>query len=285
MIDGRFEIARDPRQGGFSKVYRVLDDVEGEERAFKLFDNAAGYDAVRREIGALRKVHHPNVVQGLSGPTRPTEGEWYLIMEYIDGESARRLRRRDDSSCAIARPSTSRSTSWTRWSPSIPTASGSTSSTRRSETARLSADGVRGAACRCSENALVHRDIKPLNIMLTRTGAKLLDFNIASRVGDPVAPCRARRRTSRRTPTSLAGTFRPTCSRSASRSTSCSATASTLIQQLDRADVEPRDPRQFRKDLPSSSPTSCFGRAIRPTNRFQTATEMKAALESARTAL
>ena len=37
--------------------------VEGEERAFKLFDNAAGYDAVRREIGALRKVHHPNVVE------------------------------------------------------------------------------------------------------------------------------------------------------------------------------------------------------------------------------
>jgi serine/threonine protein kinase len=33
---------------------------------------------------------------------------------------------------------------------------------------------------------LVHRDIKPLNVMLTRTGAKLLDFNIASRVGDAV---------------------------------------------------------------------------------------------------
>ena len=32
----------------------------------------------------------------------------------------------------------------------------------------------------------MHRDIKPLNVMLTRTGAKLLDFNIASRVGDPV---------------------------------------------------------------------------------------------------
>jgi serine/threonine protein kinase len=33
---------------------------------------------------------------------------------------------------------------------------------------------------------LIHRDIKPRNIILARTGAKLLDFNIASRVGDPV---------------------------------------------------------------------------------------------------
>ena len=37
-----------------------------------------------------------------------------------------------------------------------------------------------------NDKGLVHRDIKPRNVMLTRTGAKLLDFNIASRVGDPV---------------------------------------------------------------------------------------------------
>ena len=86
VIDGRFEILDMLGQGGFSKVYRVRDEVEGEERAFKLFDNAAGYDAVRREIGALRKIHHPNVVEVFwAGKT--DAGDWYLITEYIDGES------------------------------------------------------------------------------------------------------------------------------------------------------------------------------------------------------
>ena len=63
VLDGRFEILQLLGQGGFSKVYRVRDDVEGAERALKLFESAAGDEAVRREIGALRKIDHPNVVK------------------------------------------------------------------------------------------------------------------------------------------------------------------------------------------------------------------------------
>jgi serine/threonine protein kinase len=84
-IGGRFEVEEVLGSGGFSKVYRVRDVVEGEERALKLFDNAAGYDAVRREIGALRKVNHPSVVKVIWAD-RTDQGEWYLIMEYIEGE-------------------------------------------------------------------------------------------------------------------------------------------------------------------------------------------------------
>ncbi len=86
VIDGRFEILEVLGQGGFSKVYRVLDEVEGEERAFKLFDNAAGYDAVRREIGALRKIDHPHVVK-VYWAGKTSDGDWYLVTEYVDGES------------------------------------------------------------------------------------------------------------------------------------------------------------------------------------------------------
>src|SRR6202042_1712122 len=101
VLEGRFEILQILGQGGFSKVYRVRDDVEGEERALKLFKSAAGHEAVRREIGALRKIQHPNVVKVFwAGQTN--DGDWYLITEFIDGESLdefvtgkRRLRDRE----------------------------------------------------------------------------------------------------------------------------------------------------------------------------------------------
>jgi hypothetical protein len=183
MIDGRFEVLDVLGQGGFSRVYRVRDDLEGEERALKLFENAAGYDAVRREIGALRKVDHPNVVKVYwAGKTQ--DGDWYLITEYIDGEpldeyvsGTKRLRDREaidvamdilDALVAI-----------------------------HPDAGRIGELEEKGRSGQLSENeyaelmelhdrGLVHRDIKPLNIILTRKGAKLLDFNISSRAGDVV---------------------------------------------------------------------------------------------------
>ncbi|MGH8526622.1 MAG: BREX system Lon protease-like protein BrxL, partial [Gammaproteobacteria bacterium] len=85
LIGDRFEVLETLGQGGFAQVFRVLDRLEGEERAFKLFENAAGYDAVRREIGALRKIDHPHVVKVLWAD-KTSEGEWYLITEFVEGE-------------------------------------------------------------------------------------------------------------------------------------------------------------------------------------------------------
>jgi len=183
ILEGRFEILDVLGQGGFSKVYRVRDDVEGEERALKLFDSAAGYEAVRREIGALRKIRHPHVVEVFwAGKT--DVGDWYLITEFIDGESldefvtgSRRLRDREAVDVALDLLD-----ALVAFHPD--------SARLKQLDAKRRDGGLPEAESRewmeLKDKGLVHRDIKPLNVMLTRTGAKLLDFNIASRVGDPV---------------------------------------------------------------------------------------------------
>ena len=183
VLEGRFEILQIVGQGGFSKVYRVRDDVEGKERALKLFYSAAGYEAVRREIGALREIHHPHVV-GVFWAGQTSIGQWYLITEFIDGESLdefvtgnRRLRDREAVDVALDvldalvafHPDARRLKQL---------------DAKRRESNLTEAESEEWAEL--ADKGLVHRDIKPRNIILTRTGAKLLDFNIASRVGDPV---------------------------------------------------------------------------------------------------
>jgi CheY-like chemotaxis protein len=280
-FDDRFEILAVLGQGGLSKVFRVYDEVEDEERALKLFYSAAGYQAVRRELGALRKIRHPHVVE-VFWAGKNSDGEWYLITEFIDGESLhdfatgeKHLRDREAVDVALDLLD-----ALVAFHP---------------DAARLKqldnkrrADDLSEAESRewteLRDKGLVHRDIKPLNVILTRTGAKLLDFNIASRVGDPV-------RTHSGTPPYQA----PDAGQDRwDVSTDLFAVGVLLYQLLcdgrhpypdamPMVDVPVIDPRSIRPDLgPDLAAFLLKACAPVSADRFATAAEMKLALSDIR---
>jgi serine/threonine protein kinase len=281
QIGGRFEVLEVLGAGGFSRVYRVKDTVEGEERALKLFDSAAGYEAVRREISALRKVSHPHVVEVIWAD-RTSQGEWYLISEYVRGEplddytnGKKSLRDREavdvaldvlDALIAIH-----------------PDAVRLDELEKKKRAGELSSDEF-DEMLRLQDEGLVHRDIKPQNIILTRQGAKLLDFNIASRVGDPVMTVSG-------TPPYQAPDVDYT---RWDVSTDLFAIGVTLYELLCNGEHpyegrrpmvgEPvRDPQQFRPDL-SGAVADFLTKACAPyrVDRFATAVEMRESLNGVR---
>jgi serine/threonine protein kinase len=183
VIDDRFEILAKLGGGGFSIVYHVRDDIEDAEWALKLFNHASRYDAVRREIGALRKIRHPNVVE-VFWAAKTSVGDWYLITEFIRGELLQEVvdgKRpvRDREAVDIALDLLAALVAFHPDSVRL-------EELEEKDRAEGLSDFEADEFMELKDQGFVHRDIKPMNVMLTRTGAKLLDFNIASRVGDPV---------------------------------------------------------------------------------------------------
>src|SRR5512147_494988 len=154
---GPYEVVSAIGAGGMGEVYRARDTRLGRDVAVKVLPREVAADPARRarferEARAISALSHPHVcalfdVGQADSPEGPFE---FLVMELLEGETlAQRL---------------------ARGSLPVPAAVA---------VGVQIAQGL-GAAHR---RGLVHRDLKPGNVMLTPTGAKLLDFGLA-RLGE-----------------------------------------------------------------------------------------------------
>ncbi|MGC5033451.1 serine/threonine-protein kinase [Micromonospora sp. DT229] len=145
--------------GGMSEVWRAEDEVLGRPVAVKVL--AAGFAAdpdlraaIRREARAAARLAHPHVTQVYDYGEATLDGRVvpYLVMELVEGHNLA------DRLADGPLP----------WPAAL----------------RMAAQ-VAAALAAAHRIGVVHRDIKPANVMLTDTGAKVLDFGIAALAGPP----------------------------------------------------------------------------------------------------
>ena len=156
VFQGRYEFQGRLGSGGMGLVFLVQARDLGRKRyALKVVDKSSpenlGVD-VYTEISILKELRHPNIV----GIYEALEDERfvYIVQEFVDGKSLAELRDDPRSYAAI-----------------------------NEETVRLWMLDVADALAYLHSMGIVHRDIKPGNIMIDSDGmAKLIDFGIARRV-------------------------------------------------------------------------------------------------------
>lgn len=179
VVKGQFEVLRELGSGGFASVYLVADVRTSEWRALKLFRTAASLDAAQRELSTLLRIPpHPNIVRVLF-KDQMEDGQWFIVEEFVEGELLSSL---------IEQGSVDRDRAIDYGRQLLdaliaihPEAPGSDPGSTAGAEAALR------ARVRYEQSGFVHRDVKPGNILVTQDGVvKLLDFNIASRIGDQV---------------------------------------------------------------------------------------------------
>ena len=148
---GRYRITAELGRGGMGVVYKAWEESLQRYVAIKMLGDALAHDDALverflREARAVADLSHPNVVQVFTVDTH--EGRPYFAMEYVEGESLKDLIH------------TSR-----RIDPR-----------RAARIVREAASGLDAAHAK----GVIHRDVKPDNIMLTKYGGvKVVDFGIA----------------------------------------------------------------------------------------------------------
>ncbi len=151
LIADRYEIIEELGMGGMGKVYRVEDTKAKEEVALKLIKpeiaaDKKTIDRFRNELTTARKIRHKNIC-GMYD-LGEDKGSYYITMEYVSGEDLKSLIRRVKQ---------------------IPIG-----------TAISIAEQICGGLAEAQSLAVVHRDLKPNNIMIDKDGnVRIMDFGIA----------------------------------------------------------------------------------------------------------
>ena len=152
---GRYQVIERIGTGGMAEVYRGRDELLGREVAIKVLSERFSRDKsfierFRREAQAAANLNHPNIVSLYDYGS--DHGTYFIVMEFIEGRTLGDLIRDEG--------------------PLMP-----------ERAAEIAADVAKGLE-RAHTSGLVHRDIKPGNIMITNTGeTKVTDFGIARALG------------------------------------------------------------------------------------------------------
>jgi tetratricopeptide (TPR) repeat protein len=156
LQNGRYAVLKKLGEGGKGLVYKARDTALNRVVAIKMLKSAVlggeAYSRFMREAQAVAKLNHPNIVSIYD--IGKEDDKQFFVLEFVDGMSLRELvGTYPEGKCDI---------------PTV---------------LRIGID-ICGALQYAHSQGVLHRDVKPENILITEEGiAKLMDFGLAKMVG------------------------------------------------------------------------------------------------------